>query len=313
MFSLIYTVFLQTREEKLRFTGALTQSNATTAPTTSTTAAPTSQGRTRVTRWQAGPIPDSWDSRAIGIVTPPKDQGGCGSCTLFAAVSVMETASLSKDLQMGVMVEWLGKYDYSEQELLDCAQSPDDRYSTNRGCGGNRMDVVMKYIKNGGITSEWYYPPYESIQRTCRRSASVKRKAKTITFLQANPQGNEEQMKETVFRFGSVLTRYYVGDDFFAYHDGIYDGKCKEYVGSSHAVAVVGYGKENGKDFWLVKNSWGQDWGEKGFFRMRRNANNLCGIATETYYIRRSTHTIDKTAIPASVLPALGLDKTDVI
>ena len=55
-----------------------------------------------------------------------------------------------------------------------------------------------------------------------------------------------------------------------------------------HAVLVVGYGhcSKTGKDFWLIKNSWGSKWGDEGYFKMARNENNMCGVATDAHYPR---------------------------
>jgi len=82
---------------------------------------------------------------------------------------------------------------------------------------------------------------------------------------------------DLVYKHGAVLTGLRINFNLMNYKSGIFHG-CPENVGKmNHAVAVVGYGTEDGLDYWLVKNSWGTDWGEKGFFRIQRGVK-MCGI-----------------------------------
>jgi len=71
---------------------------------------------------------------------------------------------------------------------------------------------------------------------------------------------------------------------FQLYDSGVYDEKRCSTINLDHGVAAVGYGTEHGKDYYLVKNSWGTSWGEKGYIKMRRNLHNQCGIATDACY-----------------------------
>jgi len=75
------------------------------------------------------------------------------------------------------------------------------------------------------------------------------------------------QIKEELVKNGSVQTGFMVYEDFMHYQGGIYEHDHGDNLGG-HAVKIVGYGTENGKDFWIVQNSWGPKWGENGFFRI---------------------------------------------
>lgn len=73
------------------------------------------------------------------------------------------------------------------------------------------------------------------------------------------------------------------GDDIIFYGGGIFDQpNCAKYA--FHYALAVGYGTENKTDYWIIKNSWGEKWGEKGYIRMSRNKNQQCGISTYSNY-----------------------------
>jgi len=100
------------------------------------------------------------------------------------------------------------------------------------------------------------------------------------------PAGDEEFLREAVAAIGPISVAIDASSTTFQfYKGGIYDEKKCSDIHLNHAVLLVGYGSDIvGKDYWIVKNSWGTSWGEEGYIRMSRNNNNQCGIATESTY-----------------------------
>jgi C1A family cysteine protease len=98
------------------------------------------------------------------------------------------------------------------------------------------------------------------------------------------PKGDEIEMKKSLVKHGPLIISIdHLNESFMRYKSGIYyEPNCTEQ--NSHAVLLVGYGSENGNDYWIVKNSFGKLWGENGFFRIARNKKNHCSIATDVYF-----------------------------
>uniref|UniRef100_A0A914VI13 Cathepsin L-like n=1 Tax=Plectus sambesii TaxID=2011161 RepID=A0A914VI13_9BILA len=214
-------------------------------------------------------IPSSVDWRQKGFVTPVKNQGKCGSCWAFSATGALEGQTKRKT---GRLVS------LSEQNLVDCSGS----YG-NKGCKGGWMERAFQYvINNGGINTENAYP-YEGIQSQCRFTRQfVGAVANGFVRIQ---RGNEGLLQYAVATAGPVAVAIDASPkSLHLYKGGIYYEPACSSVKLTHAVLVVGYGSENGKDYWLVKNSWGTTWGDRGYIRMARNQGNNCGIATMASY-----------------------------
>ncbi|KAK9714562.1 hypothetical protein RND81_06G103400 [Saponaria officinalis] len=210
------------------------------------------------------------DWRMEGAVTSIKDQGDCGCCWAFSAVAATE--SLHK-LKTGTLIP------LSEQELVDCDTD------SNMGCEGGLMDAAFDFIThNGGLTTEANYP-YTASDGTCIKNRASNYAA-SISGHEDVPENDEDALLMAVANQPVSVGIEGGGFDFQFYSGGVFNGECGTDL--DHAVTVIGYGVDNGgSKYWLVKNSWGTKWGEKGFMRIMRDvgvSQGLCGIAMMPSY-----------------------------
>ncbi|XP_066254184.1 cathepsin L-like [Euwallacea similis] len=207
-------------------------------------------------------VPDSVDWRKEGYVTEVKDQGQCGSCWSFALTGSTEGAYFKST---GKLVS------LSEQQLVDCTTN------LNYGCDGGYLDLTFPYIQENGLESEADYP-YTGADGTCQYDGS-KVVAKTTSYTSITE--DEDGLLEAVATEGPIsvaIDASYLSQ----YSSGIYSDNSCSSISLNHGVLVVGYGSEDGKDYWIVKNSWG-DWGEEGYFRLLRGTNE-CGVAEDDVF-----------------------------
>jgi len=145
------------------------------------------------------------------------------------------------------------------------------------------MDQAFQYvIDNKGIDTEKSYA-YEAIDEKCKfQRKSVGATLRNYTDI---PSGSEADLKEAVATVGPISVAIDASQTSFQlYASGVYDEPNCSTQQLDHGVTAVGYGTQSGKAYWLVKNSWGSDWGEKGYILMSRNHQNQCGIATASSY-----------------------------
>jgi len=168
----------------------------------------------------------------------------------------------------------------SEQEVVDC-----DTKGTDHGCEGGYMDGAFKFIiQNHGINTEASYP-YKGVDGKCNIKEEAVHAA-TITGYEDVPINNEKALQKAVANQPVSVAIDASGADFQFYKSGIFTGSCGTEL--DHGVTAVGYGENNeGTKYWLVKNSWGTEWGEEGYIMMQRGVKaveGICGIAMMASY-----------------------------
>jgi len=232
-----------------------------------TNKAPKNMNRVHITEG-GNKVADEMDWVTKGAVTPIKDQQRCGSCWAFSTTGSMEGAY---QIATGQLLS------FSEEDLVQCDHNGD------QGCSGGLMDNAFDWIKSNGICLEADYP-YTSgggVTGTCKKGCKA---VATNTGHSDVPAKDEAALKSAV-AMGPVSVAIEADKSAFQlYKSGVLDNSaCGTQL--DHGVLVVGYGTDASlsKDYWKVKNSWGQTWGEEGYIRMVQGKNQ-CGIASQASY-----------------------------
>lgn len=224
-------------------------------------------GAAKKAELEFGDLPDHKDWREEGnVVTAAKDQGGCGSCWAFSATETLEShlaIATGEDAQI-----------LSPQQIVSCSPNPQHCGGTG-GCDGSTQPLAFAYTKTAGITTEANYP-YKGQTGTCDES-----KIKPIAFNDGYAElttNNYTELVTAVATKGPIAISIAAGGFKFQFYGGGVLSNCNDYV-MDHAVQLVGYGTDSGKDYWLVRNSWG-NWGEKGYIRLARygEGKEPCGV-----------------------------------
>jgi cathepsin L len=227
------------------------------------------EGPTDTTYFPA--LDDAVDWRTKGAVTGVKDQGQCGSCWAFSATGSVEGINAIK----GKKIDDISS---SEQQLVDCSGS----YG-NYGCNGGLMDSAFDYIikSSHGLNSEKKYP-YTARDSSCKFiSGDV---VTTISGHTSVLKQNEGDLQKSIKQQPVSVAIDAGHSSFQFYHSGVYfESRCSP-TQLDHGVLAVGYDTQSGSDFYIVKNSWGTNWGAQGYILMSRGKNNNCGIATMASY-----------------------------
>ncbi|KAK8572571.1 hypothetical protein V6N13_048160 [Hibiscus sabdariffa] len=216
-------------------------------------------------------LPEDFDWRDHGAVTGVKDQGSCGSCWSFSAVGALEG---SHYLTTGELVS------LSEQQLVDCDHECDPNGGCDAGCNGGLMTSAFEYtLKAGGLEREEDYP-YTGKDRGPCKFDKTKIAASVSNFSVISV--DEDQIAANLVKHGPLA----VGIN-AAFMQTYMGGVSCPYIcfrSLDHGVLLVGYGaagyapiRFKNKPYWIIKNSWGANWGEDGYYRICRGRN-VCGV-----------------------------------
>ncbi|QYC92697.1 Cathepsin [Trabala vishnou gigantina nucleopolyhedrovirus] len=204
-----------------------------------------------------GPLNFDW--RNQNKVTSIKNQGACGACWAFATLASVESQhAIRTNVHLNL----------SEQQMIDCDY-------VDQGCNGGLLHTAFEQmIEMGGVKHEQEYP-YHGRNKQCRLTDD--KFAVKIVGCYRYIVVREEKLKDLLRMVGPIpmaidasdIVNYFAGIINYCRNDGL-----------NHAVLLVGYGVENDIPYWTFKNTWGPDWGEEGYFRVRQNVN-ACGLSNE--------------------------------
>ncbi|NP_001187181.1 pro-cathepsin H precursor [Ictalurus punctatus] len=217
-----------------------------------------------------GLYPDSIDWRKKGnYVTEVKNQGACGSCWTFSTTGCLESVTAIATGKLPLL---------AEQQLVDCAGA-----FNNHGCNGGLPSQAFEYIMyNKGLMTEDDYP-YVGRDGPCKFDPKLA--AAFVKDVVNITKYDEMGIVDAVARLNPVSIAFEVLPEFMHYKDGVYtSNECHNTTETvNHAVLAVGYAEENGTPYWIVKNSWGPQWGIDGYFYIERGQN-MCGLAACASY-----------------------------
>ncbi|KAG6585563.1 Cysteine protease RD19A, partial [Cucurbita argyrosperma subsp. sororia] len=230
-------------------------------------------------------LASDFDWRDHGAVTPVKNQGSCGSCWSFSAVGALEGANF---LSTGQLVS------LSEQQLVDCDHEcdPEEAGACDAGCNGGLMNSAFEYIlKAGGLEREEDYPYTGKDRGPCKfQNAKIAASVSNFSVISLDA----DQIAANLLKNGPLA----IGIN-AAFMQTYMKGVSCPYICSkrnlNHGVLLVGYGSAGyapirfkEKPYWIIKNSWGENWGENGYYLICKGKN-ICGVESMVSSVAAAT------------------------
>jgi len=211
-------------------------------------------------------LPDTFDWRNQKVVSPVKDQGQCGSCWAFSVVENIESVyMLTKNITADAMPA------LSPQQVVDC----DD---IDQGCNGGNPPFAYEYLEGSGLEKNSDYP-YKAVDGTCAYQKSNVY-ATISTWKWGTSLEDEDTLQKNLVSY-SPLSICVDASNWQDYSSGVMgEWECCWACMLDHCVQLVGYNKQGSTPYWIVRNSWGADWGINGYIWVEMG-HNTCGITEE--------------------------------
>ncbi|CAB0018220.1 unnamed protein product [Nesidiocoris tenuis] len=209
-------------------------------------------------------LPDEFDWRTKGFVTPPWNQDECGSCYAFSIAASIQGQEFKKTGEMK---------DLSQQQLVDCSV-----FTGNLGCNGGSFKNTLRYVELAGLMTNEDYP-YNAKQNFCKYTPF--KEHVRIKNWKVLPARDEEALKAALVEVGPLAVSVNASPHTFQlYHSGVYDDpECPDDT-LNHAMLLVGYTPSA----WILKNWWTDHWGQEGYMHLKRGKNR-CGIADYAVFV----------------------------
>lgn len=204
--------------------------------------------------------PAEFDARTQwpSYVHPVRDQSQCGSCWAFGSSEALsDRFAIASSGAVNVVL--------SAEDLVSCD-------SSDYGCGGGYLENAWDYLTNTGIVTDACFPytAGSGVEAACASSCvdgEAFKKYKCQAGSVVHPQTVDE-IKSEIYQHGPMEAAFTVYEDFFSYSSGVYHHVYGGIAGG-HAIKVLGWGHEDGLDYWLCANSWGTSWGLQGLFKIK--------------------------------------------
>merc|ERR550537_1857362 len=214
-----------------------------------------------------GEAPSQFDAitKWAGLLHPIRNQLHCGSCWAFSASEVMsDRVAIATGKPSPVL---------SPEDMVSCDKG-------DMGCSGGMLPKAWSYIQNTGLVTDSCFP-YSAGTGTAPACATKCVDSEAFTRTKAKSTyaiNGVANMQKEIMTNGPVQVAFKVYKSFMSYKSGVYSKHFWELIPEGgHAVKIVGWGTDNGVDYWIVANSWNTSWGEDGFFKIKRGSNQ-CGI-----------------------------------